>query len=219
MPTLTYRVPTAGGELTVNCWEGSPGSGHLTVVTVHPWASLGGGEHNCVGIARCLAASGLRTLTFELGASSMVWGVLTGHGSEVEQITAVCNWASRQFGGQILILGSSAGAPMAGSALDSAPSAIALATVGYTCGWLSSVAFGSHFSSVIHSNKAKLFILAECDEFTSVSQLYDMTKQMQGVNDIEVVPGIGHFQLESPSYDRRVASIIEGWLRQRRLIN
>eukprot|EP00965_Chrysotila_dentata_P198668 6178940-Pleurochrysis_carterae.AAC.1 len=45
-----------------------------TVIAVHPWAALGGGEHNVIGIARELAAARFSVLTFQLKSSSMVWG-------------------------------------------------------------------------------------------------------------------------------------------------
>jgi len=48
--------------------------------------------------------------------------------------------------------------------------------------------------------------MRERDEFTSVNQLERMAKRMRGeegangggVVDIEIVPGVGHFELESP---------------------
>lgn len=212
------KVNTPSGELCVHCWEGST-TCNLTVVTVHPWASLGGGEHNCIGIAKKLKSNGLRTLTFELKTSSMVWGVFSGHGSEVEQVIAVCNWASERYGGKILLLGSSAGAPMAGSALDQVDCAIALAVVGYTFGWLSSVAFGSHFSYLLRSTKPKLFIMGEADEFTAVSQLEAMVAKAAGTeNKMVIVPGVGHFHLESPAFDGRVSDLVVSWLQEVNLI-
>ena len=73
-----FEVPTPSGSLDVRSF--SPEQPTLTVVTVHPWASLGGGEHNCIGIARTLARTlGVRVLTFEMRASWMVWGVATAH--------------------------------------------------------------------------------------------------------------------------------------------
>ena len=54
----------------------------------------------------------------------------------------------------------------------------------------------------------------ERDEFTSVDQLERMGKRMRGGEegangggfvDVEIVPGVGHFQLESPGYDELVA--------------
>lgn len=110
-------VQSRAGNLRIHRWEpASPAP--LTVVTVHPWATLGGSEANCVGIAETLARAGLRAVTFNMRSSSMVWGVLSNHSSEVRQVVDVCEWANATFGAPVLLFGSSAGAPQAGSALD-----------------------------------------------------------------------------------------------------
>ena len=85
-PTATDIVRSRAGELRVHRWEPASASPPLTVVTVHPWAPLGGSEYNCVGIASAMAAAGLRAVTFNMRSSSMVWGVLSNHGSEVGQV-------------------------------------------------------------------------------------------------------------------------------------
>jgi pimeloyl-ACP methyl ester carboxylesterase len=59
--------------------------------------------------------------------------------------------------------------------------------------------------------------MGENDEFTTVSQLEGMVEKMRrngrsGRVDIEVVPNVGHFQLESPSYDSLVSKLILDWL-------
>ena len=54
----SFEVPTPGGTLSVHHWQPArPLAKSVTVVTVHPWATLGGGEHNCIGTARLLAAA------------------------------------------------------------------------------------------------------------------------------------------------------------------
>ena len=66
----------------------------------------------------------------------------------------------------------------------------------------------------------RLFVMRERDEFTSVDQLERMGKRMRGeeganggvVVDVEIVPGVGHFQLESPGYDELVAWTVLNWL-------
>ena len=72
----THSVDTPAGALKVHCWEPQTHiEGQLnevTIVTVHPWATLGGGEHNCIGVAKHLAAAGLRTVTFQLKSSFAV---------------------------------------------------------------------------------------------------------------------------------------------------
>ena len=75
----TYDVSTRAGALKVHCWEPDAGiTAPLTVVTVHPWAVLGGSEYNCVGICQVLRneASAPSRSTFAprlwYGASSQI---------------------------------------------------------------------------------------------------------------------------------------------------
>lgn len=201
MQPKTFDVNTRAGALKVHCWEGARGGGGndapmLTIVTVHPWAVLGGSEYNCIGISKCLAQGGrYRALTFNMRSSSMVWGVLSNHSAEVKQVQDVCAWASREFGSQLLLLGSSAGAPQAGSALDQCDEVVGAAMVGYTFGLLASVGFGRHFGAVLRSQKPRLFIMGDRDEFTSEQQLRSkMAKARSGsVCECVVYEGVGHF--------------------------
>ncbi len=63
-------------------------------------------------------------------------------------------------------------------------------------------------------------IMRERDEFTSVNQLERMAKRMRrevganggGAVDIKIVPGVGHFELESPGYDKLVVLTVLDWL-------
>jgi len=221
-PTATDSVPTRAGSLRVHRWEPSASSSPppLTVVTVHPWAPLGGSEYNTIGIAREMAAAGLRAVTFNMRSSSMVWGVLSNHSSEVGQVVDVCEWALTTFpDSKVLLLGSSAGAPQAGSALDKVPGIVGYAAVGYTFGWLSSIAFGRHFDALLKSSKPRLLIMGDRDEFTSESQLRSMLQKVKSDTPCESViyPGCGHFELESPSYDGRVSRTVLEWIENRGL--
>lgn len=215
-PATTHAVQTDNGDVKVHVWEhpnGDPPIG--TVVTVHPWSALGGGEHNTVGVARELASrGGLRCLTFQLRGGSSLWGLCTAHKSEVGQVVAVTEWAMSQYGKPIVLLGSSAGAPIGGSALPRLPDVFAFVAVGYTFGRFATLGFGRHFGSVLNWEKPKLFIMGENDEFTSPSQLEARVGKAKGKeNKAHIVPGVGHFELESPSYDGEVSSIALEWLR------
>ena len=131
------------------------------------------------------------------------YGVLTSHSYEVQQILDVSLWASKTFGQKIVLVGSSAGAPFAGSAMSNLLDMKEMSQVdmdlrayigvGYTFGRFASLAFGGHFSSVMGSNrnsKAKggsgceqlpprLFVMGENDEFTSVQQLTERANEMR----------------------------------------
>ena len=221
-PTATESVQTRGGTLKIHRWEPavSQTSPPLTVVTVHPWAPLGGSEYNCIGIARALAAAGHRAVTFNMRSSSMVWGVLSNHASEVRQVTDVCKHYLDAFpGSKVLLFGSSAGAPQAGSALDECDGIVGMAAVGYTFGWLSSIAFGRHFPAILSSSKPRLLIMGNRDEFTSETQLRGMLKKVRRGSPIETViyEGCGHFELESPAYDEQVAQTVLDWINKQGL--
>ena len=67
-----------------------------------------------------------------------------------------------------------------------------------------------HFAHVVANSSSstapRLFLMRERDEFTSVDQLERMGKRMRGeegangggVVNVEIVPGVGHFQLGKP---------------------
>jgi len=231
-----------------------------TIVTVHPWATLGGGEHNTIGLAKCITTQcsnqKWRVITFTLESNPLwrggtVWGILSKHHYEVQQIVDVAKWAMEKYN-SIVLLGSSAGAPMAGTAMSQLldefktqgsaqpfvrHNIIAYIGVGYTFGNFASLGFGRHFTSItspcniqlpcksnstVHSSgkkwtPPKLFIMGENDEFTTVTQLKEMVQKMKrnctcNRVDSVVVPNVGHFQLESPSYDPIVSKISISWL-------
>ena len=70
-----------------------------------------------VGPSSSLAEAGVRAISFNMNSSSMVWGVLSNHASEVRQIVDVCAWAKQTWArDSVMLFGSSAGAPQAGSA-------------------------------------------------------------------------------------------------------
>ena len=214
---LAHTVETSRGALTVHEWA-PPAAPlyNLTVVTVHPWAPLGGSEYNTAGLGSALAQAGLRALTFNLRSSFMVWGVLVNHRSEIDQVSDVAAWAAEKWGTKVLLLGSSAGAPQAGSALDRHESIVGLACVGYTFGSVASIAFGRHFSALVRSTKPRLLIMGSEDEFTSEAQLATIVSRSEryGPCESEIVRGVGHFALESPQYDEWIARRVIQWFSQ-----
>ncbi len=169
-PTTPHELATRFGTLLLHVHEppsAQRGASPITLVTVHPWATLGGGEHNTYGLAQKLAALGMRTISFDLISSTAVGGVFTRHSKEVEQVRAVVAWAAeRRWGGEsgggtsrVALVGSSAGAPIAGSALKGS-AAVGIACIGYTFGWLSSIAFGGHYRALLSSDVPKLLLQA-----------------------------------------------------------
>lgn len=215
MRPIGHDVPTRGGTLHVNAWEPLVQvATALTIVTVHPWAPLGGGEHNTRGIAQAFAKAGIRALSFEMSSSSMVWGVLSNHGREVRQLVDVCAWAKEMWPSNgVLLFGSSAGSPQAGTALAQSPHVVGCACVGYTWGWIAAIAFGRHFGAFLDSPKPKLLITGDADEFTSETTLdRQVARARPGTVESIVVRGVGHFQLEMPEYDATVANFVLEWI-------
>ncbi|KAL3758456.1 hypothetical protein ACHAWU_004299 [Discostella pseudostelligera] len=249
IPTTT--TTSAAGVIDAHVFEPAGRSSLIrgTIVTVHPWSALGGGEHNTIGLARHLVNRHInnserdvdgrdinsfwRVVTFTLKSNSFwqggaIWGICSNHAYEVQQTVDVVQWVHQQYGvdGSIVLLGSSAGAPMAGTAMAHLQqlgniTVSAYIAVGYTFGNFASIGFGRHFSSVMSSSSSsipKLFIMGERDEFTSVDQLKDMANKMRAQNSnesnvvVEIVPKVGHFELESPRYDPLVAMIVLDWL-------
>lgn len=246
-PTVSiHKITTSYGDSDLRVFEPTSGDILGTVVTVHPWSFLGGGEHNTIGIADKMSTKGWRVITFTLKSAPLylggaIGGILFRHYHEVNHITEVVEWAFEQYNTKMVLLGSSAGAPFAGSAMAKIQQRqktkiAAYIAVGYTFGNFAKLGFGRHFSSVIGNSASifcgsssssdeaasstpppKYFIMGEKDEFTSVEQLESMVTRMKSINsnckvDIEIVPSVGHFELESPSYDPFVAEKVVQWL-------
>ncbi len=251
-PTVsTTTVNTSYGASDIRLFEPNDGIILGTVVTVHPWSFLGGGEHNTIGLARNMSTKGWRVITFTLKSTPLylggaIGGILFRHYREVNHIIEIVEWAFEHYhkndasDQHMVLLGSSAGAPFAGSAMAKIQQRqqakiSAFIAVGYTFGKLASLGFGRHFSSIVGNSAStfcgssslatevegeappQYFVMGENDEFTSVDQLDSMVARMKSVNpsrkvDIEIVPRVGHFQLESPSYDSFVSEKVVQWL-------
>ena len=215
-PTTHSISSTNAGDIELHVYEPenvSSSSIRGTIVAVHPWSVLGGGEHNTVGLAKFIVAGGSkseqkgggwtgskkrggawRVITFKLKSTilchgGVFGGIFSNHSHEVHQILDVVNlWVRKQYGqdSNIVLLGCSAGAPMAGTAMAKLSNISGYIAVGYTFGYLSSIAFGRHYSFLISSSTPKLFIMGEKDEFTSVHQLEEMAARMRRANGSNV---------------------------------
>ena len=68
-----------------------------------------------------------------------------------------------------------------------------------------------HFKGVRASSKKKLFIMGEHDEFTSPAQLKAQAEKAAGGeenNEVIIIKGLAHFELERPEHDGEVAEIL-----------
>ncbi|KAH7415157.1 hypothetical protein KP509_14G030600 [Ceratopteris richardii] len=186
-----------------------PGKG-WTVVLVHQYSVLGGCKALLKGMATCLAVKGFLSITFDMRGVKRSTGksTLTGS-SEVHDVVAVCNWAAKEYPDhRILLVGSSAGAPIAGSAVDKVENVVAYVGLGYPFGCLASILFSGHHRPILESTKPKLFVMGTKDGFTSVKQLENKLKSAAGRVETHLIPGVGHFEMEGPFYDDQMATLI-----------
>ncbi|CAI9097420.1 OLC1v1033846C1 [Oldenlandia corymbosa var. corymbosa] len=189
--------------------EGGDSSG-LVIVLVHPYSILGGCQGLMKGMARGLANRGFTAVTFDMRGTGRSTGrpSITGS-SEVNDIISVCNWATQNLSAhRILLVGSSAGAPIAGSAVDQIKEVVGYVSLGYPFGWTASILFGRHHKAILESSKPKLFVMGTRDGFTSVKQLENKLKNAAGRNQTYLIEGASHFQMEGPAYDAQMVNLI-----------
>ncbi|KAL3347210.1 hypothetical protein AABB24_021076 [Solanum stoloniferum] len=180
------------------------------VVLVHPYSILGGCQSLLRGIASGLSRKGYKVLTFDMRGVGRSTGKpsITGF-KEIKDVVAVCKWGCENLSvNKILLVGSSAGAPIAGSAVDQVEQIVGYVSIGYPFGLLASVLFGRHHKNVLKSPKPKLFIMGTQDGFTTVKQLNNKLRSAAGRVETHLIEGIGHFELESPAYDSQMVIFI-----------
>ncbi|KAL7170513.1 hypothetical protein ACSBR2_035396 [Camellia fascicularis] len=185
------------------------------IVLVHPYSVLGGSQGLMKGIARGLADRGFTAVTFDMRGVGRSTGrpSLTGS-SEVRDVLSVCKWVSLNLSSnRILLLGSSAGAPIAGSAVDQLEEIVGYVSLGYPFGLTASILFGRHHKAILQSPKPKLFVMGTRDGFTSVKQLENKLKSAAGRVKTHLLEGVSHFQMEGPAYDTQMVDLIIGFIR------
>ncbi|PON48825.1 Alpha/beta hydrolase fold [Parasponia andersonii] len=182
----------------------------LVVVLVHPFSILGGCQALLRGIASGLADKGYRAVTFDMRGAGRSTGrpSLTGF-AEIKDVVAVCNWVRENLSGdRILLVGSSAGAPIAGSAVDQIEHIVGYVSLGYPFGMIASILFGRHHKAILESPKPKLFVMGTRDGFTSVRQLDNKLSSAKGRVESHLIEGVSHFQMEGPAHDSQMVNRI-----------
>lgn len=213
---LTRKItfPSADPEINLSGHHFLPANApqaadNLVCVLVHPWGILGGSQANTVPIARALAEQhGLECLTFDLrGVGNSAGSATYTCVAEIQDAIGACAWVSTNLKKSCVLVGSSAGAAIAGSALDKVGTCVGYIGIGYTFGKVAGLVFGSHFQAIVNSPKPKLFIMGDSDGFTSVKQLECKITSMVNAQ-FSLIPGVGHFALESGNYTDNVAELI-----------
>ncbi|XP_050367564.1 uncharacterized protein LOC126785925 isoform X2 [Argentina anserina] len=180
------------------------------VVLVHPYSVLGGCQGLLRGIAAGLAEKGFEAVTFDMRGVGRSTGKasLTGF-AEIKDVIAVCKWVSENLAtNRILLVGSSAGAPIAGSAVDQIEQVVGYVSLGYPFGMTASILFGRHHKAILQSPKPKLFVMGTQDGFTSVKQLKNKLRSAAGRVETHLIEGVSHFQMEGPAYDTQMVNLI-----------
>ncbi|KAJ8770842.1 hypothetical protein K2173_021757 [Erythroxylum novogranatense] len=188
--------------------------GNLVIVLVHPFSILGGCQALLKGIAYGLAGKGYRAVTFDMRGAGKSTGrpSLTGF-TEIKDVTAVCKWVCDDIhSDRILLVGSSAGAPIAGSSVDQIKEVVGYVSIGYPFGMISSVLFGRHHKAILQSPKPKLFVMGTRDGFTSVKQLQNKLISAAGRNETHLIEGASHFQMEGPEFDAQMVDLIVAFI-------
>uniref|UniRef100_A0A1D1Z0G9 Uncharacterized protein Rv2307c/MT2364 n=1 Tax=Anthurium amnicola TaxID=1678845 RepID=A0A1D1Z0G9_9ARAE len=207
----SVSVETSDGvKIHARLYKPADLKGDRVVVLVHPFTVLGGCQGLLRGIAKGLAGAGYRAVTFDMRGAGRSSGraSLTGF-AEIEDAVAVCKWVSEALSPDgIVLVGSSAGATIAGSALDKVDEVKAYVSLGYPFGLLASILFGRHHKAVLQSAKPKLFVMGTKDGFTSVKQLENKLKSVAGRAETHLLEGVGHFQMEGPDYDAQMVDVI-----------
>ncbi|XP_022154093.1 uncharacterized protein LOC111021430 [Momordica charantia] len=183
---------------------------NLVVVLVHPYSVLGGCQGLLRGIAAGLAERGFRAVTFDMRGAGKSSGKasLTGF-AEIKDVTAVCKWVCENLSvDRILLVGSSAGAPIAGSSVDLIEQVVGYVSLGYPFGLTASILFGRHHKAILQSPKPKLFVMGTRDGFTSVKQLKNKLSSAVGRVETHLIEGVSHFEMEGPSYDAQMVNLI-----------
>ncbi len=184
-------------------------------VLVHPWGFLGGSRANTYHYAHLLSKEfGLACLIFDTrGVGNSTGGRSFNGSSEVGDVLGACDWVRSTYNQRILLVGSSAGAAIAGSALPHADNVVGYVAIGYTFGWLSSLIFGRHYDAVLKSEHPKLFIMGSQDGFTSVAQLERRIRTMRNA-EVRLIGSVGHFMLETPTYASETSGYIAAFLKK-----
>ncbi|KAJ7530530.1 hypothetical protein O6H91_14G007500 [Diphasiastrum complanatum] len=182
----------------------------MVIVLVHQYTLLGGCQGLLKGMASEIAEKGYICVTFDMRGA----GRSTGRASllamvEVEDVVAVCKWATVRLNtSSIVLVGSSVGATIAGSALEEVEQIKGYVALGYPFGFWGWLFFGHHKRAVLKSEKPKLFVMGTRDGFTSVKQFVKALKTASGRVKTHLIPNIGHFEMERPRYDATLAQII-----------
>ncbi|CAM9341293.1 unnamed protein product, partial [Ectocarpus fasciculatus] len=220
MMTRFVVLSTGGIHLAAKLW--APKSADIVpraeplLLFVHQYAMMGGCAQLMEGMARRAAGKGYTSVTFDLrGAGKSSGSCSFTNLAELEDVKAVIDHIVREMNKDVVIVGSSGGAALAGATLDYSDRVRGGMLIGYTWGWWASFLFGWAFPAIEASNKPKLFIVGDNDQFTSMELYKKKINLLPGpVNEMKLIPGQDHFQIEGSEYDDCVISWLDEFISQ-----
>jgi uncharacterized protein len=203
-----------GVRLSVRKWKGINHQRDILIIFVHQYAIMGGQGQLMEGMARRVAKQGYDAFTFDLrGAGRSTGKSSWTNQNELLDVQTVVDYALQSTNKNIFLVGSSGGAPLAGSTLEYSDRIMGGLFVGYVWGFWASILFGWAYSSLQNSPKPKLFVVGTKDEFTSMSQYEERIGRLSGpINEMRIIEGKNHFEIEAPVYDQQIADWIGEFL-------
>jgi alpha/beta superfamily hydrolase len=178
-------------------------------VVCHPHPQYGGDMNNAVvcAIAGVLRQAGYATLRFNFRGVGASTGVYGGGVGEIEDArNAVRYLRERSGGAAITLAGYSFGALVglqAGMSMEEVDRLIAVAPP---------LAFAD-LTFLSQCEKGKLFIVGDCDQFCSLTELREALVRIAGPNTLRIVPGADHF---FAGHERGVADAVRPFLQYTR---
>lgn len=171
---------------------------------------MGGCSDLMDGMAKLMSDKGFDAITFDLrGAGKSNGNCTFTNKSELRDAIAMVKHIIENNDNDVVLVGSSGGAPLAGAVLDYSPRVLGGVFIGYVWGFWASILFGWAYASIQQSCKPKLFVVGTHDEFTSMAQYDSRIKGLSGdCNTMKVIKGKNHFQIEAPCYDHLVSTYI-----------
>ncbi len=141
-----FQVLSSGGiHLAAKMWSPSSTVDRMlpVIIFIHQYAVMGGSGVLMEGMARVAASRGYTGVTFDLrGAGSSEGKCTYTNFDELNDVKAIIDDMLIKTNKDIIIVGSSGGAALAGAVLDYSDRVKAVCTIGYTWGWWSSWIFG-----------------------------------------------------------------------------
>jgi alpha/beta superfamily hydrolase len=185
------------------------------VLLTHPHPKLGGDMDNNVvyELAEGLAAQGFAVVRFNTRGVGESKGWSTWRGiDEREDVVSAGQFASRLPNvAKVCLCAYSFGAAVGCSVANDIPKLAALIVIGYPKGFWASFLFRAHYAHLRECAKSlpKLFILGDCDNFTSVSTMEELVAACSDPKELAVLQGCDHFFFDR---EHQVLQLVQDWL-------